>query len=142
MQFHFRANQGHFHKNGFAFRLALKQRHKGTRKWPIAKYYIYCTSGDVENYYFEAFLAYLKSKLSIEKSKCKSQVNSQTQLSLEAPRRVHVCVLFPFFCFVLLLCVLFVFLLIVIFLIVFFSFSIPFFSLFIKHTKDYCKYNS
>ena len=25
----------HFHKNGFALRLALKQRHKGTRKWPI-----------------------------------------------------------------------------------------------------------
>ena len=35
MQFHFHANQSHFHKNGFAFRLALKQRHKGTRKWPI-----------------------------------------------------------------------------------------------------------
>ena len=27
--------QFHFHKNGFALRLALKQRHKGTRKWPI-----------------------------------------------------------------------------------------------------------
>ena len=25
----------HFHKNGLALRLALKQRHKGTRKWPI-----------------------------------------------------------------------------------------------------------
>ena len=25
----------HFHKHGFALRLALKQRHKGTRKWPI-----------------------------------------------------------------------------------------------------------
>ena len=36
MQFHFRANQSHFHKNGFAVRLALKQRHKGTRKWPIS----------------------------------------------------------------------------------------------------------
>ena len=24
-----------FHKNGFALRLALKQRHKGTGKWPI-----------------------------------------------------------------------------------------------------------
>ena len=35
MQFHFHANQSHFHKNGFARRLALKQRHKGTRKWPI-----------------------------------------------------------------------------------------------------------
>ena len=32
IQFH--ANQSHFHKNGFALRLALKQRHKGTRKWP------------------------------------------------------------------------------------------------------------
>ena len=36
MQFHFHANQSHFHKNAFALRLALKQRHKGTRKWPIA----------------------------------------------------------------------------------------------------------
>ena len=35
MQFHFHAIQIHFHKNGFALRLALKQRHKGTRKWPI-----------------------------------------------------------------------------------------------------------
>ena len=35
MQFHSHANQTHFHKNGFALRLALKQRHKGTRKWPI-----------------------------------------------------------------------------------------------------------
>ena len=26
----------HFHKNGFALGLALKQRHKGTRKWPIS----------------------------------------------------------------------------------------------------------
>ena len=26
----------HFHKNGFALKLALKQRHKGTRKWPIS----------------------------------------------------------------------------------------------------------
>ena len=24
----------HFHKNGFALRLALKQRHKGTQTWP------------------------------------------------------------------------------------------------------------
>ena len=30
MQFHFHANQSHFHKNDFAPRLALKQRHKGT----------------------------------------------------------------------------------------------------------------
>ena len=35
MQVHFHANQSHFHKHGFAFRLALKQRHKGTLKWPI-----------------------------------------------------------------------------------------------------------
>ena len=46
MQFHFHANQSHFHKNGFALRLALsivnstalKQRLKGTRKWPICTY--------------------------------------------------------------------------------------------------------
>ena len=37
LQFHFHANQSHFHKNGFALRLALKQRHKGTRKWPIKR---------------------------------------------------------------------------------------------------------
>ena len=37
MQFHFHANQSRFHKNSFALRLALKQRHKGTRKWPIVK---------------------------------------------------------------------------------------------------------
>ena len=35
MQFHFHANQSHFHKNGFALRLALKQRHKRTLIWPI-----------------------------------------------------------------------------------------------------------
>ena len=27
--------RAHFHKKGFALRLALKQRHKRTRKWPI-----------------------------------------------------------------------------------------------------------
>ena len=32
MQFHFHANQSHFHENGFTLRLALKLRHKGTRK--------------------------------------------------------------------------------------------------------------
>ena len=32
MQFHFHANQSHFHKNDFALRLALKQRYKGTSK--------------------------------------------------------------------------------------------------------------
>ena len=25
----------HFHMNGFALRLVLTRRHKGTRKWPI-----------------------------------------------------------------------------------------------------------
>ena len=35
MQFHFHANQSHIHKNGLALRLAFKQRHMGTRKWPI-----------------------------------------------------------------------------------------------------------
>ena len=39
VQFHFPANQSHFHKNGLALRLALKQRHKGTRKWPIVLFY-------------------------------------------------------------------------------------------------------
>ena len=32
---HFHANQSHFHKNSFALGLALRQRHKGTRNWPI-----------------------------------------------------------------------------------------------------------
>ena len=36
MPFHFHANQSHFHKNGFALRLSLKQRHKRTQKWPIS----------------------------------------------------------------------------------------------------------
>ena len=35
MQFHFHANQSYFHKKGFGLRLALKQRYKGTQKWPI-----------------------------------------------------------------------------------------------------------
>ena len=35
IQFHFHANQSHSHKNGFAIRLALRQRHKGSRKRPI-----------------------------------------------------------------------------------------------------------
>ena len=35
MQFHSHANQSRFHRNGFSLRLALKKRHKGTRKWPI-----------------------------------------------------------------------------------------------------------
>ena len=35
MQFYFHANQIYFHKNGFALRLALKQRQKRTRKGPI-----------------------------------------------------------------------------------------------------------
>ena len=35
LQVSFHANQSHFHENGFALRLVLIQRHKGTRKWPI-----------------------------------------------------------------------------------------------------------
>ena len=46
MRFHFHANQSHFHKNGFAVRLALKQRHKGTRKWPIAMSHAKCVTKD------------------------------------------------------------------------------------------------
>ena len=41
----------------------------------IAKYYIYSASREEEQYYFEAFLAVLKSKLQIEKAKCKTQIN-------------------------------------------------------------------
>ena len=35
MQYHFHANQSQFHMKGFALRLALNKRHKGTTKWPI-----------------------------------------------------------------------------------------------------------
>ena len=35
LQVHFHANQTHFHVKGLALGLVLKQRHKGTRKWPI-----------------------------------------------------------------------------------------------------------
>ena len=46
MPFHFHVNQSRFHKNSFALRLALKQRHKGTRKWPIACTRVqYCRMG-------------------------------------------------------------------------------------------------
>ena len=43
-EFHwdFHANQSHFHKNGFALRLALKQKHRGTRKRSIS---MHLTSG-------------------------------------------------------------------------------------------------
>ena len=40
LQVHFHANQIHFHLNGFAHRLVLKQRHKGTRKWPIETVFV------------------------------------------------------------------------------------------------------
>ena len=33
--FHLHADQSSFHKNGFVLRLALKERHKGTRKFPF-----------------------------------------------------------------------------------------------------------
>ena len=32
IQFHFHVNQSHFSQNSFALRLAMKQRHKGTRQ--------------------------------------------------------------------------------------------------------------
>ena len=35
LQVHSKANQTHFHMKGFALGLALKQRQKATRKWPI-----------------------------------------------------------------------------------------------------------
>ena len=52
MQFHFYANQSHFHKNDFALRLALKQRHKGTRKWPIGLGANFISSHDVQGLCF------------------------------------------------------------------------------------------
>ena len=62
----------------------------------ITKYYMYCASRDGENYYFEAFLAYLKSKLSIEKSKCKSQTTFSMPIKISTKRHVHNCVCFCF----------------------------------------------
>ena len=50
MQFHFHANQSHFHKNGLALRLALKQRHKGTRKWPILGFHQSCDQNKNRNH--------------------------------------------------------------------------------------------
>ena len=35
LQVHCHAKQTHFHLNGYVLRLVLKQRHKGTQKWPI-----------------------------------------------------------------------------------------------------------
>ena len=35
------AGRIHFHMNGFALRLILKQRHKQTRKWPIKIFLVY-----------------------------------------------------------------------------------------------------
>ena len=37
MQFHFHANQSHFHKNDLTLRLVLKQRHKDTQKFLIVE---------------------------------------------------------------------------------------------------------
>ena len=69
-----------------------------------------------------------------------NQLVNTTQLSHEAPRRVlvYVSVLVFSLCFALVRA----FCIFVVFRQFFFSFSIPFFSLFIKHTKDYRKYNS
>ena len=41
MQFHSHSNQSHFHKNGFALRLALKQRHKELGTGLLRKSQIY-----------------------------------------------------------------------------------------------------
>ncbi len=37
LRVHFHPNQAHFHLNGFARRLVLKQRQRVTRKWPIER---------------------------------------------------------------------------------------------------------
>ena len=37
LQVHFHANKTHFHMKDFVRGLVLKQRQKGTRKWPIAR---------------------------------------------------------------------------------------------------------
>ena len=59
MQFHFHANQNHFHKNGFALRLPLKQRHKGTRKWPTLSRHIQWTKRK-RDYSYSTWLAHLE----------------------------------------------------------------------------------
>ena len=42
MQFYLQANQSHFDKNGSALRLALRQRHKVTRNWPVHESVLQC----------------------------------------------------------------------------------------------------
>ena len=76
MQFHFHANQSHFHKNGFALRLALKQRHKGTRKWPINPLTpgTFCKKGVF--WAFWSFLGWILAKLPLIQSKMHLQHNS------------------------------------------------------------------
>ena len=66
MQFNFYANQSHFHKNGFALRLALKHRHKGTRKWPI----VFCSTLRIGPYlfYIEKFTTQFKTTEKNDKS--------------------------------------------------------------------------
>ena len=41
----------------------------------IAKYYLYTASRKEEEFYFDAFLAFLTNKIEIEKHKPKSQIN-------------------------------------------------------------------
>ena len=41
----------------------------------LAKYYLYTASRKEEEFYFDAFLAFLTNKIKIEKHKSKSQIN-------------------------------------------------------------------
>ena len=51
MHLHFHAHQSHFHQNTFAFKLALKQRHKGIWKWPMSGYFILSCKDIYVNHY-------------------------------------------------------------------------------------------
>ena len=71
MQFHFHANQSHFHKNGFALRLTLKQRHKGTRKWPFKNCFISSLDIGVNGKYITADNSPVSTPKSSQKTKSK-----------------------------------------------------------------------
>ena len=69
LQVHFHANQTHFHENGFALTLALKQRHKGTRKWP-------CKIRDMKNCSASNFTSCIAPRCHLCRSRHHKAVNN------------------------------------------------------------------
>ena len=78
LRVHFHANQSHFYKNGCVLGLVLKQRHKGTQKWPIEKGKISTSlmnkEGDRFNRLITGHLAGLQSKGAITHKTCYGQL--------------------------------------------------------------------